>query len=458
MDQPRTYTTSRIASAVGIHPNTVRLYERIGFITAPERLANGYRVFTDLHLLQVRLVRAALNVELVQNGLRREVLAIVETMASQRYDEAISLARQRIDHLRRERRAAEDALRHVRDLLTRSDGSARAERLMLTRKEAADQLDTTIDALRNWEMNGLLQVKRKQNGYRVYSAADLDRLAIIRALRAANYSLAAILRLLDALDRDATADIGHVLDHPDPDDDILSVCDRLLTSLDAAERNAFEMIELLERMKNSPEQTLHFATRVGASSSIFGDRKIGGRMNDVVHVRDLVKTYGGVPAVDGIGFDVAIGETFGLLGANGAGKTTTLECLLGVSRPDAGSATILGLDPRTRRKQLFQRVGVQFQEARYQDKITVDELCRATRALYREADDPAKLLARFSLTEVRKQAVESLSGGQRQRLFVVLALIPRPEVVFLDELTTGLDVKARRDVWNLLDEMRASRV
>ena len=220
MDQPRTYTTSRIASAVGIHPNTVRLYERIGFITAPERLANGYRVF-----------------------------AIVETMASQRYDEAISLARQRIDHLRRERCAAEDALRHVRDLLSRSDGSARAERLMLTRKEAADQLDTTIDALRNWEMNGLLQVKRKQNGYRVYSAADLDRLAIIRALRAANYSLAAILRLLDALDRDATADIGHVLDHPDPDDDILSVCDRLLTSLDAAERNAFEMIELLERMK-----------------------------------------------------------------------------------------------------------------------------------------------------------------------------------------------------------------
>ena len=242
MDQPRTYTTSRIASAVGIHPNTVRLYERIGFITAPERLANGYRVFTDLHLLQVRLVRAALNVELVQNGLRREVLAIVETMAS-------PLARQRIDHLRRERCAAEDALRHVRDLLPRSDGSARAERLMLTRKEAADQLDTTIDALRNWEMNGLLQVKRKQNGYRVYSAADLDRLAIIRALRAANYSLAAILRLLDALDRDATADIGHVLDHPDPDDDILSVCDRLLTSLDAAERNAFEMIELLERMK-----------------------------------------------------------------------------------------------------------------------------------------------------------------------------------------------------------------
>ena len=135
MDQPRTYTTSRIASAVGIHPNTVRLYERIGFITAPERLANGYRVFTDLHLLQVRLVRAALNVELVQNGLRREVLAIVETMASQRYDEAISLARQRIDHCGASVVPPRTALRHVRDLLSRSDGSARAERLMLTRKE-----------------------------------------------------------------------------------------------------------------------------------------------------------------------------------------------------------------------------------------------------------------------------------------------------------------------------------
>ena len=125
-------------------------------------------MFTDLHLLQVRLVRAALNVELVQNGLRREVLAIVEAMARQRYDEAIALAEQRIDHLRRERTAAEDALRHVRDLLARADGPARTEPLMLTRKEAADSLRVSIDALRNWEMNGLLQVKRKRNGYRVY--------------------------------------------------------------------------------------------------------------------------------------------------------------------------------------------------------------------------------------------------------------------------------------------------
>lgn len=177
-------------------------------------------------------------------------------------------------------------------------------------------------------------------------------------------------------------------------------------------------------------------------------------MSAVVSARDLRKSYGGKPAVAGISFDVQAGETFGLLGANGAGKTTTLECLLGVCKPDAGSASILGMDPRVQRKQLFQRVGVQFQDARYQDKITVDELCRSTSALYRAAADAAGLLARFGLLDVRAQAVESLSGGQRQRLFVVLALIPNPDVVFLDELTTGLDVKARRDVWNLLGEMR----
>ena len=169
-------------------------------------------------------------------------------------------------------------------------------------------------------------------------------------------------------------------------------------------------------------------------------------METVVSVRELRKSYGGKPAVAGVSFEVARGETFGLLGANGAGKTTTLECLLGVRTPDSGSATILGMDPQAQRRELFERVGVQFQEARYQDKITVDELCRETRALYRDADDPARLLARFGLADARNRAVESLSGGQRQRLFVALALIPRPEVVFLDELTTGLDVKARRGV------------
>ena len=126
-------------------------------------------------------------------------------------------------------------------------------------------------------------------------------------------------------------------------------------------------------------------------------------MNNAVSVRDVRKSYGGQPVVDGVSFDVAAGETFGLLGPNGAGKTTTPECVLGVRKPDAGSAAILGMDPRAQRTQLFQRVGVHFQAARYQDTLTVAELCRPTRALFREAHEPAQLHARVGCADVRTQ-------------------------------------------------------
>lgn len=255
MEHPITYTTSQIARIAGVHPNTVRLYERIGFITAPERRPNGYRAFTELHVSQVRFVRAALKVELVHNGLRREVLAIIVAMARRRYDDALSLTKRRIEHLRRERAAAEEALRQVRMLLSQAQADkpdARDKSPLLTRKQAAARLDTTIDTLRNWEMNGLLQVGRRMNGYRVYTASDINRLFVIRALRAANYSLSSILRLLGTLDRDSEADIGQVLDSPNPEEEIVTACDHLLTSLDAAERNAFEMMDLLHRMEENP--------------------------------------------------------------------------------------------------------------------------------------------------------------------------------------------------------------
>ena len=145
---------------------------------------------------------------------------------------------------------------------------------------------------------------------------------------------------------------------------------------------------------------------------------------------------------------------FGLLGANGAGKTTTIECILGTKEADSGAALILGTNPQKNRKKLFERVGVQFQESSYQEKIRVEELCEETASLYREAADFRKLLTRFGLHEKAKSPVNELSGGQRQRLFIVLALIPDPEVVFLDELTTGLDAKARREVWKCLSELK----
>ena len=173
-------------------------------------------------------------------------------------------------------------------------------------------------------------------------------------------------------------------------------------------------------------------------------------MEIVIHVKQLCKSYHNIPAVENVNIEVPRGTIFGLLGANGAGKSTTIECILGTKKPDSGIATILGMNPFADRKKLFERVGVQFQEAAYQEKITVAELCEEIQSLYQNPTDYKDLLKQFGLSEKSKNMISELSGGQKQRLFVILALIPNPEVVFLDELTTGLDTKAKRDVWKYL--------
>ena len=181
-------------------------------------------------------------------------------------------------------------------------------------------------------------------------------------------------------------------------------------------------------------------------------------MQEVIKVEQLTKSYGALTAVDHLSLSVDRGTVFGLLGANGAGKSTAIECILGTRKVDSGSVSILGLSPEADRRKLFERVGVQFQEANYQDKITLWELCQVTAALYRKPADPAALLDKFGLSGKKRCPVTELSGGQRQRLFIVLALIPNPEVVFLDELTTGLDAKARREVWNILSDLKKQGV
>lgn len=173
-----------------------------------------------------------------------------------------------------------------------------------------------------------------------------------------------------------------------------------------------------------------------------------------IEVQDLNKSYHQRKAVESLNVSVFPGEVFGLLGANGAGKSTTIECILGTKKPDRGRISILGMDPGKDRKKVFERVGVQFQEANYQEKITVEELCEVTRSLYETTADYRPILRQFGLSDKLKSKVGELSGGQRQRLFIVLALIPDPEVVFLDELTTGLDPRARRDVWKCLSRMK----
>lgn len=177
-------------------------------------------------------------------------------------------------------------------------------------------------------------------------------------------------------------------------------------------------------------------------------------MNEIISVKQLSKSYGGLTAVQGLDLSVTQGTVFGLLEANGAGKSTTIECMLGTRKFDAGTVSILGMNPLLQRKQLFENVGVQLQEANYQDKVTVAELCEVTQSLYRNAADYGELLKQFGIFDKAKSMVKELSGGQRQKLFIVLALIPQPKVVFLDELTTGLDAKARREVWKILSDLK----
>ena len=177
-------------------------------------------------------------------------------------------------------------------------------------------------------------------------------------------------------------------------------------------------------------------------------------MEEIISVKQLSKSYDRLNAVQGLDLSVTQGSVFGLLGANGAGKSTTIECMLGTRKPDAGTVSILGMDPLLQRKQLFENVGVQFQEANYQDKVTVSELCEVTQSLYKNAADYGELLKQFGIFDKAKSMVKELSGGQRQKLFIVLALIPQPKVVFLDELTTGLDAKARREVWKILSDLK----
>ena len=173
-------------------------------------------------------------------------------------------------------------------------------------------------------------------------------------------------------------------------------------------------------------------------------------MEEIIKVEHLYKSYHGTTVVHDVNISVHKGMVFGLLGANGAGKSTTIECMLGTRIADKGNISILGLNPLGDRKKLFERVGVQFQEGNYQERITVGELCEVTHSLYKETINYMELLKEFSIIDKLKAPISELSGGQKQRLFIVLALIPNPEVVFLDELTTGLDTKARRDVWKIL--------
>src|ERR1700675_3856000 len=178
-------------------------------------------------------------------------------------------------------------------------------------------------------------------------------------------------------------------------------------------------------------------------------------MGAVIQVSKMRKTYGATVAVDEVSFEVQDGEIFGLIGPNGAGKTTTMECIEGLRTPDSGTISVLGLDPFRQVYKLQERIGVQLQQAQLQKRIKVWEAVDLWASLYRKnAVDGERLLEQLGLTDKRNAWFMNLSGGQKQRLFIALALINDPEVVFLDELTTGLDPQSRRAIWELVRGIR----
>ena len=197
---------------------------------------------------------------------------------------------------------------------------------------------------------------------------------------------------------------------------------------------------------------IFFGAQEGVVQTLTSGQRMG--IRKVIQVSGIRKTYGTTVAVSEVSFEVSEGEIFGLIGPNGAGKTTTMECVEGVRRPDRGAILILGLDPFRDVYQLQDRIGVQLQQAQLQKRIKVWEAVDLWASLYSNPVDGDQLLEQLGLATKRNAWFMALSGGQKQRLFIALALINDPEVVFLDELTTGLDPQSRRTIWELVRGIR----
>jgi ABC-2 type transport system ATP-binding protein len=181
-------------------------------------------------------------------------------------------------------------------------------------------------------------------------------------------------------------------------------------------------------------------------------------MPTVIEVQNLHKSYGDTVAVDDVSFTVQEGEIFGILGPNGAGKTTTVECIEGLRGADRGEISVLGLDPRRDRAELTQRLGVQLQDSQLPDQLRVAEALKLYSSFYRAPADWQALMNELGLADKRKTRFAKLSGGQKQRVSIALALVGSPQVAVLDELTTGLDPQARRDTWELIEDVRSRGV
>lgn len=245
------YRTSEVAAAVGVHPNTVRLYEEWGYLPTVQRSPNGYRRFTEAHIDQMRLIRTAL--QWPYPGGKQPVLDMVKSAADGDFGRAMELAYQYLANVRVERVHAEAALHFLEQWAAGQPTDAIAQPLRIG--DAARHLGVTIDMLRNWDRNGLLEVPRHpENGYRQYGAAELGRARVIRMLRLAGYSVMAILRMLLEFDAGRETNLRQALDTPRPDEEVFNVADRWLSTLAGEEQRALDVIQLLVIMIGKAQQ------------------------------------------------------------------------------------------------------------------------------------------------------------------------------------------------------------
>ncbi len=235
------YRTKQIANLVGLHPNTIRIYEDWGFISPVPRQANNYRVYSQTHLLQLQIAKRLFRCEIVQGNLRYRARQIVYACGGENFAQARGLTEQYIHHLETEYQQALAAAQVVERWLAQQVPQSSTT---YSRRQAARILETTPEALRSWERNGLISIPRNTEGHRRYGAAEMERLQVIRGLRSAHYSISAILRLLSQIHQ-PDPDVVGLLDTPNTDEEISHVTDRLISSLCAAKADAADVLAWL---------------------------------------------------------------------------------------------------------------------------------------------------------------------------------------------------------------------
>jgi DNA-binding transcriptional MerR regulator len=249
--QLKYYKTSEIAEAAGVHPNTVRLYENLGLLQPVQRGNNNYRLYTLAHMEQMRLARIGLKSACVEGNIRKLAISIIKTAAKGTLRLALDEAYDYLTHIKNEQSKAAEALAILQKWMNKKNEPGATD-IFLGRGDTSRLLDVSIDSLRNWERNGLLDVPRNsENGYRIYGPKEIDRAKVIRTLRTANYSMIAILRMLKSVDTNSREiEILKIVSTPQPDEDMVYATDRWILTLYETEKNAQEMITRIKKMLN----------------------------------------------------------------------------------------------------------------------------------------------------------------------------------------------------------------